>query len=112
MNSQRPAREPDALCEQRLAVMCVSAQVEAVHLQSTSAVLCKAANLAAGYRSHQQSLGALGECCNPSPAADWYLIQKPKQTSQTHVQGSGSRSVWGGGVEVCSVETGDLVTQK
>ncbi|PTB61910.1 hypothetical protein BBK36DRAFT_1130496 [Trichoderma citrinoviride] len=137
--SQRPAREPDALCGQRLGnwlfvvrrrrsfcllrtrrVICVSVQLETLvviimNLQATSAVLCKAANLAAGYQSHVQSLGSLGKCCNPSPppitTPTSYLIQKQKQISQTNVQGSGSRSVWGGCAEVCSVETSNLVTR-
>ncbi|KAL7820834.1 hypothetical protein V8C26DRAFT_369733 [Trichoderma gracile] len=49
------------VCCAFVAVLRVSVQAEAlvgmVNLQSTLAVLCKAAKSAAGYQSHQQSLG-------------------------------------------------------
>ncbi|EGR49164.1 uncharacterized protein TRIREDRAFT_121638 [Trichoderma reesei QM6a] len=91
MDSQRPAREPDALCGQRLWKVKAEALVAMVNLQSTLAVLCKAAKSAAGYQSHPQSPWNLLEVLQPQPAADSYLVQKPQKTSQTHVQGSGSR---------------------
>jgi hypothetical protein len=61
-------------CCALVAVICVPVKAEAlvamVNLQSTLAVLCKAAKSAAGYQSHPQSPWNLLEVLQPQPAAD------------------------------------------